>query len=47
LKSLLKNTQDVIAADFGLYYSAMANTELLNYALENENGYFLKHSFRK
>lgn len=47
LKSLLKNRQDVIAADFGNFYSENATEELLDYALKNENGFFLKQSFRR
>ena len=47
LKSLLNNKQDIIAADFGNFYSENATEDLLDFALRNENGYFLKHAFRR
>lgn len=42
LESLLKNRQDVIAAEFGAFYFQNATQDLLKFAINNHNEQFLK-----
>lgn len=50
LLAMLANQQDIIAIDYGKYYLQCAKytdgEELLLFALNNSNEYFLKHAFR-
>lgn len=43
---MLINRQDIVAAEYGLFYSSDANKKLLEFALNNSNLQFLKQAFR-
>ena len=47
LESLLRNRQDAIAAATGKFYKQDSEiVELLMFAVDNQNEYFLKYAFR-